>query len=95
MPDKGKQTKDQYARRKEVIYFYFYFLIKKRVKMNAWQREFQFQITGPMYWKDLFPQGPRHLSAHPRNTEYPRLSEDGFLLCCFTSTETVWTVTDG
>ena len=31
--------------------------LKKRVKTNAWQRERgrEFQITGPMYWKDLSP----------------------------------------
>ena len=24
--------------------------------MNAWQREEEFQITGPMYWKDFPPR---------------------------------------
>ena len=36
-------------------------------------REREFQITSPIYWKDLFPQGP---PAHPNNTEYPRLTEE-------------------
>ena len=30
------------------------------------EREGEFQITGPMYWKDLSSQGP---AADPRNTE--------------------------
>ena len=58
----GKMT-DQYAEEKRWV---FSFELKKRVKMNAWQREGVPEHRSNVL-KGSLPQGP---PAHPRNTEY-------------------------